>query len=98
MKMGRPIALDMFLSIKTQNSDKPLPYGRTNCILAACTVPIGNRHFRVFFFTSIRTYSEDEAFCLRTANTLEGHVTKSHDNQPCPTLFITCAILNVVFH
>ena len=50
MKIGRPVALDMFLSIKTQNSDKPLPYGRTNCILAACTDPIGNRHFRVFFF------------------------------------------------
>ena len=55
------------------------------------------RPFLFFFFTPRRTYSEDEAFCLQTVNTLKGHVTNLHKNQPSPTLVITCAILNVVF-
>ena len=68
MKTGRPIALDMFLSIKTQNSDKPLPYGRTNCILAACTDPIGNRHFRGFFFTRFTLFLRILTFPLVLVN------------------------------
>ena len=90
--------LILTITCKQPNSDKLLTYGRSDCILTACTYPIGNRPFRFFFITSRRTYSEDKAFCLRTANTLEGHVTNLHKNQPCPTLVITCAILNVVFH
>ena len=90
--------LILIITREQKNSDKLLTYGRTDCILTACTYPIGNRPFHIFFFTPRRTYSEDEAFCLRTANTLEVHVTKSHDNQPRQTLVITCAILNVVFH
>ena len=90
--------LILLVTCKQPNSDKLLTYGHTDCILTACTYPIGNRPFLIFFFTSRRTYSEDEAFCLQTANTLKGHVTNLHKNQPSPTLVITCAILNVVFH
>ena len=90
--------LILTITCKQPNSDKLLTYGRSDCILTACTYPIGNRPFHIFFFTPRRTYSEDEAFCLRTANTLEGHLTNLHKNQPCPNLVITCAILNVVFH
>ena len=90
--------LILIITREQKNSDKLLTYGRTDCILTACTYPIGNRPFHIFFFTPRRTYSEDEAFCLRTANTLEGHLTNLHKNQPCPNLVITCAILNVVFH
>ena len=90
--------LILTITCKQPNSDKLSTYGRSDCILTACTYPLGNRLSRFFFITSRRTYSKDKAFCLRTANTLEVHVTKSHDNQPRQTLVITCAILNVVFH
>ena len=90
--------LILLVTSKQPNSDKLLTYGRTDCVLTACTYPIGNRPFHIFFFTSRRTYSEDKAFCLETANTLEGHVTKLHENQPRQTFVITCAILTVVFH
>ena len=90
--------LILIITSKQPNSNKLLTYSRTDSILTACPYPIGNRPFRFFFFTSRRTYSEDKAFCLRTANTLEGHVTNLHKNQPWPTLVITYAILNVVFH
>ena len=90
--------LILTITCKQPNSDKLLTYGRSDCILTVCTYPMGNRPFRFFFITSRRTYSEDKTFCLRTANTLQGYVTNLHKNQPCPTLVITCAILNVVFH
>ena len=90
--------LILLVTSKQPNSNKLLMYGHTDCVLTACTYPIGNRPCRIFFFTSRRTYSEDKAFCLETANTLEGHVTKLQENQPWESLIITRAILNVVFH
>ena len=90
--------LILIITSKQPNSNKLLTYGRTDSILTACLYPLGNRPFRFYFFSSRRTYSEDMAFCLKTANTLEGHVTKLQENQPRQTFVITRTILNVVFH
>ena len=90
--------LILIITSKQPNSDKLLTYGCTDCILTACTYPISKRPRHCFFFTPRRTYSEDKTFCLETANTLEGHVTKLQENQPRESLVITRAILNVVFH